>query len=143
MHADEPARFSTTSICLLPYERVETIDGLGETAEAGLRFAKLLHDGEHVAQGTGEPIEFPDDQDVTVAQLVEQLLQLGSIPPAAGGILAEDAFAAGSVKRGGLDSGVLFGGGNACLAYVPESDPIRLHFAGLHLLHQKKVELLE
>jgi len=91
------------------------VNGLGQAAETDLGFTEPLHDGEHVASRSGEPVEFPDDQDVVGPELIEQPLEFGAVPPAAGRFLTEDLLATSRFERGGLGSGVLFCGGDSCI----------------------------
>jgi hypothetical protein len=48
--------------------------------------------------------------------MIEQSLQLGTIPSAPGGLLAEDSLASSRLQRGGLCCRVLFVGRNARVA---------------------------
>ena len=89
-----------------------SVDGLGQAAKARLRLSQALHDGEHIAQGAGEPVELPYDQHVSGAELIEQPLEFGTVPPSARGLLAEDLLASGGFEGRGLNGGVLFGGGD-------------------------------
>ena len=45
-----------------------------------------------------QAVEFPDDDDIAFAQMVEQAVQLGPIPTAAGGLLFVDPRAAGRLE---------------------------------------------
>jgi hypothetical protein len=49
-------------------------------------------------------------------EMIEQSLQLGTVPTASGSLLAEDSFASSRLQSGGLCCRVLFVGRNACVA---------------------------
>lgn len=53
--------------------------------------ADPLHDVQEVFQGAGEAAELSDDEDITLAPLVEQALQFWPVPSAAGGGFLEQA----------------------------------------------------
>jgi hypothetical protein len=69
-----------------------------------------------VAQGAAQSVEFPDDQGVTGAQLVQELLEDGAVGPGAAGGLGEHPIAAGALEGVDLELGLLVGGGDAGIA---------------------------
>ena len=48
-----------------PAGRSGRVDGLGQATESRSGFPELLHDREHVAQRAREPIQLPDNDNVT------------------------------------------------------------------------------
>ena len=96
------------------------VDRLCETAKTCLRFLNPLHNCEHIPQGSRKPVQLPDDQHVSqhvsFREMIEQSLQLGTIPTAPGSLLAEDSFAASCLQSGSLRCRVLFVRRNACVA---------------------------
>ena len=71
---------------------------------------QVLHDDQHLPQRTREPVEFPDHQHVTLAQLIQQPVQFGAVPTSARCLLAKDALAPRCFERGYLRRGVLIVG---------------------------------
>jgi hypothetical protein len=67
-------------------------------------------------QGAAEPVQFPDDQGVAGAQLVEELLEGGAVGAGAAGGLGEHPIAAGLLQGVDLESRLLVGGGDAGIA---------------------------
>jgi hypothetical protein len=67
-------------------------------------------------QGTAEPVELPDDQGVARAQLIEELLEDGTVGAGAAGGLGEHAIAAGVLQGVDLELWLLVGGGDAGVA---------------------------
>ena len=55
------------------------VDCLGEGAEADAPLLQRRNSFDQVRQRAAEPIQFPDDQHITVARVVERLPQAGSI----------------------------------------------------------------
>ena len=90
--------------------RAAVLRGLGLSRSG---FPELLHDREHVAQRAREPIQLPDNDDITGAKLIEEPEELGPLPTSTGSLLAKDAFAPSRFERGHLSSGVLIVRGNA------------------------------
>ena len=56
-------------------------------------------DREHVAQGAQQPVELPDNDYITGAELMEEPQKLGPVPTSAGNLLAEDALATRRSER--------------------------------------------
>ena len=54
-----------------PAGRSGRVDRLGQATESRSGFPELLHDREHVAQRAREPIQLPDNDDITGAKLIE------------------------------------------------------------------------
>jgi hypothetical protein len=69
-----------------------------------------------VAQGAAEAVEFPDDQGVAGAQLVEELLEDGTVGAGAAGGLGKYPVAADAFQGVDLKLGLLVGGGDAGVA---------------------------
>ena len=67
-----------------PAGRSGRVDGLGQATESRSGFPELLHDREHVAQRAREPIQLPDNDNVTGAKLIEEPEELGPLPTSAG-----------------------------------------------------------
>jgi hypothetical protein len=61
-------------------------------------------------------VEFPDDQGVARAQLVQELLEGGSVGAGAAGGLGEHPIAAGTLQGVDLELGVLVAGRDAGIA---------------------------
>src|SRR3546814_19125667 len=90
---------STRTEPLLPYT---TLFRSGQRTKARSRELDPLHDVQHVLQAARQPVELPDDDDISLAQLPDHLQELGSVPsPAASGLL-ESTFAAERVERAPL-----------------------------------------
>src|SRR3546814_176860 len=78
------------------------VDRFGQRTKARSRELDPLHDVQHVLQAARQPVELPDDDDISLAQLPDHLQELGSVPsPAASGLL-EYTFAAERVERAPL-----------------------------------------
>src|SRR3954468_22215379 len=75
--------------------RTGGVDRLCQGAEGGARRVDLLQDMQQILERAGQAVEFPDDESIAVAQMAEEVVQLGPIPPSAGGCLLVDARAAG------------------------------------------------
>ncbi len=90
-----------------PACRSGCVDRLSQATESRSGFLELLHDCEHVPKRARKSIQLPNHDHVILAKLIEEPLQLGTVPTSAGGLLAKDAFAASSFQRGCLSSGVL------------------------------------
>ena len=65
---------------------------------------------DQVPQGAAEPVQFPDDQGVAGAELVQELGEGGSVGAGAAGGLGEHPIAARSGQRVDLEVGLLVGG---------------------------------
>jgi hypothetical protein len=92
------------------------VDCLLETAEPNPTVGEDGDGVDQVAQGAAEAVEFPDDQGVTGAQLVQKLLEDRAVGAGAAGGLGEHAVAAGTFESIDLELGVLVGGGDAGIA---------------------------
>ncbi len=55
-----------------PSCRRRRVDRFGQAAETRLGFTEPLHDGEHVAEGARQPVEFPDHEHIALAKLVQE-----------------------------------------------------------------------
>jgi hypothetical protein len=67
-------------------------------------------------EGSAEPVQFPDDQGVTGAELVQELLEGGPVGTGAAGDLGDHPIAAGTLQGVDLELGLLVGGGDAGIA---------------------------
>src|SRR6185437_2618251 len=74
-----------------PSGRSGRVDILSDGTEAGAYVADPLHDVQHVLERTRQAVELPDDDGIALAQMVEQSMQLRSIPTPAGSDLLEQA----------------------------------------------------
>ena len=96
-----------------PAGRRRRVDRLGHAPESRAGVPELRHEREHVAQRAREPIQLPHHNNVPVAQVREELEELGPIPPSAGRLLTKDALAPRRGQRRHLRRGVLIVGGHA------------------------------
>ena len=118
-----------------PAGRSGRVDGLGQTPESRSGYPELLHDREHVAQRARQPIQLPDNDNVTGTKLIEEPEELGPVPMSTGSLLAKDVFAPSRFERRHLSSGVLIGGGNAgvtdqhCIMVLQNILVLQYHYA--------------
>ena len=70
----------------------------------------LLQDMKQILERAGQAVEFPDDDRIAVAQVVEQAMEFRTIPPSAGSPLLVYPCAARRLQRTDLSSGVLIAG---------------------------------
>lgn len=70
----------------------------GQASEAGAFTIEGLDDGQQVLERAREPVELPDHHDIAITQIVEQMMQLGPVPAATGGLFLEDGLAAGGFQ---------------------------------------------
>ena len=96
--------------------RCRRVDGFGQTAEARPGFTEPLHDREYIAEGARQPVQFPDHQHITLAELVQKPVKFWPVPASAGGLFPIDAFAPGGLESRHLDGGVLIVGGDSGVA---------------------------
>jgi hypothetical protein len=75
---------------------------LGRRAEIGTRLADLLHDVQQVLQRPRQPVDLPDHHHVARPEMVEQAMQLRSVPTPARCLLLEQASAPGRREGGTL-----------------------------------------
>src|SRR5512132_4357390 len=101
------------------------VDRLLEAAEPDPMLSKASDRVDQVAQGAAEAVEFPDDQGVAGAQLVEELLEDGPVGAGAASRLGEHPVAAGAFPGIGLELGLLVGGGDAGVAEQVSHAPER------------------
>jgi hypothetical protein len=92
------------------------VDGLLEAAQSDAAVGQAGDGVDQVAEGAAEAVEFPDDQGVAGAQLVQELLEDRAVGAGAAGGLGEDPVAAGALEGVDLEVGVLVGGGDAGVA---------------------------
>ena len=67
-------------------------------------------------EGPAEAVQLPDDQGVAGAQLIQELLEDGTVGAGAAGRLDKDPIAAGALEGINLELGLLVGGGDAGVA---------------------------
>ena len=92
------------------------VDGLLEAAEPDAAVGQAGDGVDQMPQGPAEPVEFPDDQGVAGAQLIQDLDEGGAVGAGAAGGLGEHPVAAGVLEGVDLELGVLVGGGDAGVA---------------------------
>jgi hypothetical protein len=71
---------------------------------------------DQVAEGSAEAVEFPDDEGVAGAQLVQELLKYGTVGAGAAGGLGEHPIAAGGSEGVDLELWLLVGGRDTGIA---------------------------
>jgi hypothetical protein len=92
------------------------VDALGERAEADATLVEVRERRDEVLQRAPQPVEPPDDERVTGAEMVERLGEARPVTLRTGSGVAEDAVAAGRCKRVELEVEGLFPGRNARVA---------------------------
>jgi hypothetical protein len=92
------------------------VDRLLQAAEPDAALGQAGDGVDQVAQGAAEAVELPNDQGVTRAQLVQELLEDGAVGAGAAGGLGEHPVAAGRLQGVDLELGLLVGGGDAGIA---------------------------
>ena len=65
------------------------INGFRQAAKAGLGLCDLFQNMEEILQGAGQSIQFPDHDDIPRAELIEEPMELRTVPAPAGGLLGE------------------------------------------------------
>jgi hypothetical protein len=95
----------------------------GDGLEAGTGLANGFDDLKQVAGGTGQPVELPDGDDVSVAKLIEHSVQFGPVAVGSGDLFSKDFAASGLVKGLELKSQPLIFGRNAGVADFHEQAP--------------------
>ena len=65
---------------------------------------------QQILERAGQAVEFPDDERIAVAQVVEEAMQLGTVLASAGGAILVDPRAAGCLEGADLGGGVLVAG---------------------------------
>jgi hypothetical protein len=92
------------------------VDRLLQAAEPDAAVSEAGDGVDQVAQGAAEAVEFPDDQGIARAQVVEELGEGGAVGAGAAGGLGEHPVAAGRRELVDLELGLLVGGGDAGIA---------------------------
>ena len=92
------------------------VDRLLQAAESDAAVGQAGDGVDQVAEGAAEAVQFPDDQGVAGPQLVQELLEGGSVGAGAAGGLGEHPVAAGALEGVDLEVGLLVGGGDAGIA---------------------------
>jgi hypothetical protein len=92
------------------------VDRLLEAAEPDAAVGQAGDGVDQVVQGAAEAVQFPDDQGVAGAELVQELLEGGASGAGAAGRLDKHSIATGGVQRVNLELGLLVGGGDAGIA---------------------------
>ncbi len=85
------------------------VDPFGERAEADLPLLKVGDDLDQVAQTAPEPVEPPDHDGVTLAEMVEHPGKLGSCVERSTRLLLEDASTTSFLQRVKLEGKILIG----------------------------------
>jgi hypothetical protein len=75
------------------------VNRLGQTLESRFRLAQPLYENQYVAERARKPVQLPDDEHITLAELIEQTMKFRPVPPSPGGLLTVDLFAAGRFQR--------------------------------------------
>jgi len=114
------------------------VDGLGQAAKSGFNLRQPLHKNEHIAERTREPVELPDHEDITLAEMIQQPVKFGPVPASAGGLFTIDARATGGLERRRLGRGVLLDGGDTGVAnqHCINVSPIPLITQYLYATHK-------
>jgi len=92
------------------------VDRFLEAAEPDATVGQAGDGVDQMPQGPAEAVEFPDNQRVAGAELVQDLLEGGAVGAGAAGGLGEHPIAAGRGEGVDLELGVLVGGGDAGVA---------------------------
>ena len=93
------------------------IDRLRQRSEFRAGGADPFEDGQKVFERAGQAVELPDDERVAGAELVEHLVQFGTLPPSAGRRFLEQPGASSVLERANLGRGFLgVGFGDASVA---------------------------
>jgi hypothetical protein len=92
------------------------IDRLLKAAEPNTAVGQAGDGVDQVAQRPAEPVQFPDDQGVAGAELVQDLLEDRAVGGGAAGGLSEHSVAAGRSEGVDLELRVLVSGGDAGIA---------------------------
>lgn len=83
------------------------VDAFGEAGELDLEFVQAVDQVDEVLDAAAEAVEFPDDDLVAGAQLVDHALELGAVRGGSGGVLLVDPFAPGLLQCVALQGGIL------------------------------------
>ena len=86
------------------------VDRLRQGAEVRARRIDFLQDVEEILERARQAVEFPHDDGIALAQLVEKPVQLGPIPTAAGGFLLVNSGTADRLEGADLGRGILIVG---------------------------------
>jgi hypothetical protein len=70
-----------------------------------------------VFQRTGQPVQFPDNQNIALSEGTQTLRQLRSFPELAGKLLLKDLFATGFLQSIDLELRILILGTDTCISY--------------------------
>jgi hypothetical protein len=92
------------------------VDRLLKAAEPDPALGQARDGVDQMAQGTAQPVQFPNDQGVARAELVQKLLEGRAVSPGAAGGLSEYPVAAGGGEGVDLEVWLLVGGGDADIA---------------------------
>jgi len=93
------------------------VDRLRKRPEFRADDADPFENGQEVFERAGQTVELPDDERVAGAELVEHLVQLGTLPPSAGRGFLEQPGASGVLERTNLGRRILgLGFGDAGIA---------------------------
>jgi hypothetical protein len=93
------------------------VDSLGQQPKADLALLELGDRLREVLERPAKPVEAPDDECVlSVAQVFEASLELGTLAQGSGGGVGEGLLAAGLFEGVVLHREVLLSGGDPCVA---------------------------
>ena len=92
------------------------VDCLLEAPEPDAALSQFGDGVDEMPEGPPEAVEFPDDQGIAGAQLVQDLLEHEAVGAGAAGRLGEHPIAASTLQRVDLELGMLVGGGDAGIA---------------------------
>ncbi len=104
------------------------VDGLLQGPEPNPAIRESVELVDEVSDGATEPVEPPDDEGVSRANLVDELVELGAVLEGPGHGVDKHSKAAGRIERVDLQRRVLIGGGHA---RVPEEVPPATNVAKL------------
>jgi hypothetical protein len=85
-----------------------SIDRFRKRPEFRAGGADAFENGQEVFERAGQAVELPDDERVARAELVEHLVQLGTLPSSAGRGFFEQPGASGVLERANLGRGILY-----------------------------------
>jgi hypothetical protein len=92
------------------------VHAFAQTLKADFAGGESVYGLDKMLQGTAQPVEFPHDQSVSIAGVINGFSQASSRIDSAAGDIAEDLFAPGLLESVLLQVRILVGGGNPCIA---------------------------
>jgi hypothetical protein len=97
---------------------------LAQALKADFAGGESIDGLDKILQGTAKPVQFPNDQCVSFASVVNGFSQTSSRIDSAAGDIAEDLFAPGLLESVLLQVRILVGGGNPCIADPHAQPPV-------------------